>query len=91
MESTLLGIQADAKIHPARDIFLIPAMQDPASFHAIMGYIGFTRDEMYGRPTGTDALFHKLEAIKLVNERLNNGTFDDATIDTVTLLWTQEV
>lgn len=66
-------------------------MQDPAAFRSLMAYVGCMRDEMLGRVPGPEALSHKLEAIKLVNERLSSGRFDDYTISAVNVLWTQEV
>lgn len=90
MGPTLLGVQGDAKSHLARDVYLIPAMQDPAPFHAIMAYIGYLRDLMSGRPPGPDSISHKVEAIKLINERLSKGEFDDSTINAITTLWVHE-
>jgi hypothetical protein len=66
-------------------------MQDTAYFHALMAYIGSIRDEMAGRVTTAEVLFHNLEAIKLVNKRISSGQFDDATIGAINLLWTQAV
>lgn len=56
-----------------------------------MAVAAMARDGMRRRPIGAEAFVHKLEAIKLINERISKGDVQDSTIRAVNLLWVLEV
>ena len=81
----------DAKFNPARDIQMVPWLQDPAPFHALMAVSAFAQHRLYKTVPGPEALSHKLEAIRIINERLSRDELEVSTIRAVELLWTLEV
>src|SRR5271163_2012320 len=49
------------------------SLSDPAAFHAIMLMAAINRDRLVGRSLpGLRALYHRVEAIRLINERLDS-------------------
>jgi hypothetical protein len=89
--SVTMGVSPDAKFNPIRDIQLALSLEDPASFHAFIAMSACGVDRCCGRPPGPEAISHKLEAIRLINDRLKRGYISNPTIQAVALLWMLEV
>jgi hypothetical protein len=87
----LFDIPMNAKFNPARDIQVVPWLQDPAPFHALMAVSAFAQHRLCKTVPGPEALSHKLKAIRIINERLSRNEMEVSTIRAVELLWTLEV
>jgi hypothetical protein len=67
------------------------AVRDEAFFHAVMSSTSSHAAYRQGVDLPRNFFFHRGEAIRLLNEKISSGMYDEGTINTVAVFVQQEV
>jgi hypothetical protein len=89
----MYGFPQNSKFDILRDVVLVLAMESASSFHTILSAAATHMDAIHGRNPGRRAIWHRLEAIRLINQQLSEPVLrlSDDLIVTVSSLMATEV
>ncbi|KAL9616639.1 MAG: hypothetical protein Q9160_008522, partial [Pyrenula sp. 1 TL-2023] len=78
---------ADGRLNPHRTFF-VPAIQDPAAFHAILGISAAHMASLTFQRRSPEALAHTHQAIQMLNQRLSDPEtrLSDGNLQTIVIL-----
>ncbi len=89
----MYGFPQNSKFDILRDVSFVLAMKSSSAFHTILSAAATHMDAIHGRNPGRRAIWHRLEAIRLVNQQLADPvlSLSDNTIVTISSLMATEV
>jgi Fungal specific transcription factor domain len=89
----MYGFPQNSKFDILRDVSFALAIENPSGFHTILSAAATHMDAIHGRNPGRRAIWHRLEAICLLNQQLADPVLSvsDNTIVTISSLMATEV